>query len=931
VEQYNHKKTEEEVLKFWKDKKIFEKLMKKNRGKKEIWSFIDGPITANNPMGVHHAWGRTYKDVYHRFKAMQGFDTRWQNGFDCQGLWLEVETEKELGFNSKKDIEHYGLERFSKACRARVEKFSKMQANQSTRLGQWMDWNDSYYTMSDKNIEYIWYFLKKCKERGWLYKGTKVLPWCTRCGTSSSQHEMSDEGYKELTHPAVYVRAKIKGKDREYLLLWTTTEWTLSSNVAAAVNPDLNYVKAQKGGDTYYLSEATAKKIGGFKIAGKIKGRVLVGMEYESFYPDFEVQEGVRHKVVAWKDVGEEEGTGIVHIAPTCGAEDYELGVEKKLALIRPALDSNGIYNSEFGWLSGKMVFDVKKKIVEDLEKRGILFKIENYTHRYPVCWRCGAELVFRMDSGWFISCKEIRPLMKEAAKKVKWRPEHIGKLMQDWLDNMGDWNISRKRYWGLPLMFFECECGHTEIISSREELKKKAVNPKDVDELPELHRPWIDEIRIRCPKCKKEVSRIPEVGDCWLDAGIVPFSTLKYLEDKKYWGRWFPAEMVTEMRAQVRLWFYSLLFMAITLEGKSPYKSVFAYEVVNDERGESMHKSKGNAIWFDDAVEKMGVDIMRWLYCVQNPATPLKFGYTPAKDALREIQVIWNLGNYVQMSCKNRGEKYAQGDIHKWILSRRETTKNNVANYLDGLKPNLAIAEVRNFLINDLSRTYGQMIRGELENPEVQKILYDCFLDGITMLGVFLPFFTEKMYLELGGREESLFLQEWPKPNSKMINDGLEEEMESAKVVMQNILAEREKAGIGVRWPVAKAVVYLGEEKREIRRGLLDAVKKYANVKVIETETGESKVELDTRMTKELEREGFTREVIRRVQDLRKKAGLKKEQEIILEIKSDVELDKELILNVVGAKKIGKVDKPQHKDKFTIRDRQFEIEFKVV
>src|SRR3989344_1565083 len=636
---FDHIKIEHEILDFWRKNKIFDKVRKKIKGKKHF-SFIDGPITANNKMGVHHAWGRTYKDVYQRFKALQGYDQRFQNGFDCQGLWLEVETEKEFKFNSREDIEDYGLDSFSKACRKRVEKFSNIQTEQSIRLGQWMDWKNSYFTMSDENIESIWYFLKKCHEKGWLYKGTKVLPWCIRCGTSSSQHEMSEGEYAEIVHPSIYVKAKLKNKKNEYLLVWTTTEWTLSSNVAIAVNPDLNYSMVKKDDEIFYLLESNLEKLGGdYLILDTLKGSEMLGWEYESFYPEIEVQKNIKHKVVAWDEVGEQEGTGLVHIAPTCGAEDYDLGKKLKLPLIHSALDEEGVYKEGFGWLSGKKVNkQLKKEITEDLDKRKILYKLENYKHRYPVCWRCSEELLFRMSSEWFIRADEIRPLMKKEAKKVKWEPEHVGKLMQDWLDNMGDWNIGRKRFWGLPLMFYECKCGNLEIIGSLKELREKAIDKKLVDSLPELHRPWIDNIKIKCSKCKNESSRIKEVGDCWLDAGIVPFSTLKYFSDKTYWKKWFPAELVIEMRAQVRLWFYSLLFMSVTLEGKSPYKNIFAYEEVMDEKGEAMHKSKGNAIWFDDAVEKMGADVMRWIYCNQDPMFNLKFGYSIAEETKKQI-----------------------------------------------------------------------------------------------------------------------------------------------------------------------------------------------------------------------------------------------------------------------------------------------------
>ncbi|MFH1209555.1 MAG: isoleucine--tRNA ligase [archaeon] len=926
---YDHKKIEEEILSFWKDKKVFDKLMKRNKGKKP-WSFIDGPITANNPMGVHHAWGRTYKDVYQRFKAMQGYDQRFQNGFDCQGLWLEVETEKELNFNSRKDIEDYGLDNFSKACRKRVEKFSKIQTEQSIRLGQWMDWENSYYTMSDENIQAIWHFLKKCHEKRWLYKGTKVLPWCIRCGTSSSQHEMSDEGYAELTHPSVYVKAKIKNRNKEYLLIWTTTEWTLSSNVAAAVNPELNYSQVKKDGETYYLSESSLNKLeGNYIVLDTIKGKDLVGLEYESFYPEIEVQKNIKHKVVAWDEVGETEGTGIVHIAPTCGEEDYELGKKEKLPLIKPALNEEGVYFDGFGWLSKKRINKkLKEEIINDLDKRGILYKIENYTHRYPICWRCKEELVFRMSSEWFIKADEIRPLMKKEAQKVKWEPEHVGKLMQNWLDNMSDWNIGRKRYWGLPLMFYECKCNHLNIIGSLKELKEKAINKKLVDSLPGLHRPWIDEIKIKCEKCNQEVSRIKEVGDCWLDAGIVPFSTLKYFSDKTYWKKWFPAELVIEMRAQVRLWFYSTLFMSVTLENKAPYRQVFAYEEVRDENDESMHKSKGNAIWFDEAVEKMGADVMRWIYCNQDPKFNLRFGYNAAKEANRQLNVVWNLGNYVRdYSEINKTE--SQDIASKWIISIRESTKKLVVEYLEKLQPDKAIEHIKTYLLDDLSRNYVRLIRDDLEDKKVQATLLNSFLDGLRLLAPFTPFITEQIYQNLKKplklKEESIHLEKWPKHDQKLINKKLEKDMESAKLIIQNILAEREKVKINVRWPLADVTITTEKNIKQI----LSIIQRQTNIKKIILKKGKDEIKLNTVLTKELEKEGFTRELMRRIQDLRKKANLKKEDKIKLNINSSIDLDYETIKKTTNAS-LEKI-KGQYSDKFVIKEKDFEISFDVI
>ncbi len=941
------KSTETEILEYWKKNQIFKKLVYRNIAKKNF-SFMDGPITANNPMGVHHAWGRTLKDLFQRYKAMQGYDQRYQNGFDCQGLWLEVETEKDLGFNSKKDIENFGLDKFSKACRNRVEKFSKVQTEQSIRLGQWMDWGNDYYTMDDKNIEAIWFFLKKCYSKGWLYKGKRSLPWCIRCGTSSSKHEMSDEGYTEIVHPSIYVKAKIKNRKNEYLLIWTTTEWTLSSNVAAAVNPDINYVKVKKGNDIFYISEAASNKIeGNYSVISKLKGSDLIGLEYESFYPDFDVQKGIKQRVVPWKDVGEQQGTGIVHIAPNCGAEDYELGKELNIKILDSALDDFGNYNKGYNWLTGKNVKYVKKLIVEDLDKRGFLFKVENYKHRYPICWRCKEELVFRLDSSWFIKCDEIRPVMKREAAKVEWYPEHTGDLMQDWLDNMEDWNISRKRYWGLPLMFFECnKCNSLEVIGSLKELREKAVDKTKVDNLPELHRPWIDEIKIKC-KCGNIIERVKEVGDCWLDAGIVPFSTLKYFEDKNYWKKWFPIELEIEMRAQVRLWFYAQLFMSVVLEGVAPYKRILAYEEVRDEKGEAMHKSKGNAIWFDDAVEKMSADVTRWQYCMQNPQYNLNFGYGPGREVQRHLLIIQNLANYVKQNCSKLNKTYSKDPASRWILSKRENLKLNVTNYLDNLEYHKAMESIKDFLLFDLSKTYVQFIRDKLDDGKIQRVLYDSYFDAITLLAPFLPFTSERINLDVY-KKESIHLEKWPKADPELIDKELETATDSAREIIQVISAARDKEKINVRWPLKKATIYLHKPStiEDTIIPILDLIQKQTNIKSIQfkiiNKTIDEKLEgiqfeygyivLDTETTKELEEEGYARELMRRIQSLRKEANLKKEDniELIIDIKVDLKKWKKQISERCGAKKLnfGKVSNTKFKADGELKGKKFEVGF---
>ncbi len=854
-------KQEHEVLAFWEKEKTFQKLMARNRGRQH-WSFIDGPMTANNPMGVHHAWGRTYKDVFQRYKAMLGFDQRYQNGFDCQGLWLEVETERELGFNSKQDIENFGLDNFSRACRARVKKFSKIQEEQSIRLGQWMDWPNSYFTLTDTNIEYIWHFLGVCHDRGWLRRGHQVMPWCTRCGTSLSQHELTD-AYEDIQDTSVFLSFKLHAGVRrdgpwmqglsprrvpgenERLLVWTTTPWTLTSNVAAAVNPGLTYARVESQGVVYYCSRGVVDAIfkGNGKVLEELPGAEMVGWVYDGSFDDLPILQGVEHVVIPWDAVGETEGSGIVHIAPGCGAEDCELGVQYGLRAIAP-LDERGIYLDGFAWLTGMDVHDVEQPIFEDLKKKGLFLRHEVYQHRYPFCWRCKEKLVFRMEDEWFIRSEEIRPLMKAAAEKVRWIPESIGKRTQDWYDNMGDWCISRKRYWGLPLPFYFCAAGHKTLVRSKKMLREIAVDPAMVDALPELHRPWIDPIKVRCqhPGCGQEATRVRDVGDCWLDAGIVGFSTLKYHEDRTFWEKWYPAELISEMREQVRLWFYAMMFTGVTLENRAPYKTVHSYEKVFDENGRPMHKSTGNAIWFDDAVEKMGADVMRWLYCAFNPDNNLRFGYTVADEMRRRIITLWNVYSFFVTYAELDGFDPAKdadpalvgqspNPLDRWIVSSLYQLVRDMRSGLDNFDVMVGLREADQFL-EQLSTWYVRRSRRRFWKSEsdadkkwAYHTLHHVLVTYTRVLAPIIPFVTEVMFRNLTGpahrageasvlklgwdgaaTPESVHLTPYPEERPELVDEGLNTAMEFVLRAVSLGRAAREKAAVKVRQPLARA-----------------------------------------------------------------------------------------------------------------------------
>ena len=504
------------VLARWERDRTFERLRELNAAGPRF-SFVDGPVTANKSLAVHTAWGRTLKDVFQRYKALRGYHQRYQNGFDCQGLWIEVGVERELGLNSKREIEEYGLAEFARKCRDVVVQSSEELTKGSIRLGQWMDWGSDYFTFSDTNIEYIWRFLSHIHEKGWLYLGHRSTEWCPRCGTSISAHELHGH-YEDKVDPSLYVRFPLLDRPGEAVVVWTTTPWTLPANVAAAVRPDAEYGRLANG-DWVAVARYPDET-----FAERLPGRELVGWRYEGPFDALGPGGDVEHRVIPWDEVDLETGTGIVHIAPGCGGEDFELSKVHDLAVLTP-VDESGRFYPEYGWLHGVSTVEAADQIVGDLEERGLVVEAATYTHSYPFCWRCHTPLIFRLSDDWFISVAELRQPLLDANATVEWTPAYMGKRMDDWLRNMGDWNISRRRYYGLPLPFYPCPCGHLNVIGSRAELEARATG--GLDQLEELRRPWIDAVPIRCEACGEKVTRIPEVGDVWLDAGIVPFSTL--------------------------------------------------------------------------------------------------------------------------------------------------------------------------------------------------------------------------------------------------------------------------------------------------------------------------------------------------------------------------------------------------------------------
>ncbi len=898
---------EREILKWWYESGVVKKYLEKNRSSKKKFSFLDGPITANNPMGVHHAWGRTYKDLWQRYHTLKGDAGRYQNGFDCQGLHAEVEVEKDLGFKSKKDIEKYGVANFVNKCKERVNKFAAIQTEQSKRLGYFMDWDNSYYTKSDANNYAIWNFLKVCWERGWLYKGHESIPWCPRCETAISQHEILTEDYKEITHEAVYLKLPLVAKKDESLLVWTTTPWTIPANIAVAVDAKLQYSLVD---GLWIATDAVSRVLGSDAKATKtVLGQKLVGMKYQGPYDHLEAVAKISshlkfHTVIATDrrimPVNIEEGTGLVHTAVSAGEEDFKLGKKLGLPMV-PVIADNADYLPGLGDLSGQNAKNNPRLILDFLEKNGWVERIESYPHRYPVCWRCKTELVWKVADEWYIamdradltdpSSKTLRKQMMAVAKKIHWIPGFGLERELDWLKNMHDWLISKKnRYWGLALPIYECrKCGHFEVVGSKEELHSKAVSGWDKFEGNSPHRPWVDEVKIKCSQCGEEVSRILDVGNPWLDAGIVPFSTLP--------EGWFPADFITEsFPGQFKNWFYSMIAMSTVLKKTNPFQTVLGYELACGLDGQIMHKSNPKTfISFDDAAEKAGSDVLRWIFATQNPEKRLLFGWSVADETRRRFHLIlWNVYNFFVTyanidSFDPRHEVASKNVLDKWIMARLKQTTDMVTKSLDKFDAFTSSHAIEDF-VSDLSLWYVRRSRDRIgptaddisDKQACYSTLHLVLKTLCQLLAPFTPFMAEEIYRNLTG-EESVHLSDWPSyakasaGQAQLISD-----MKLVRQIVEMALAQRKAAGIKVRQPLRKLVVSGLSLEPELEKLVRDEL----NVKQVLWKKGEElQVKLDTIIDDQLRAEGEMRELVRQVQDLRKQHLARLDQSIKLVI----------------------------------------------
>lgn len=827
--------------KYWQEKDILNKSIE---NKDKYFVFYDGPATANGMPGLHHMVAKFLKDAFCKYKTMQGYKVLRKVGWDTHGLPVEVQVEKQLGFNGKKDIEKYGIEKFNAECRKTVWANEKAFSDLTTKMGQFIDLEHPYVTYDNSYIETEWWILKKFFDAGLFYEGQKILPYCPRCGTGLATHEVA-QGYKEISVDTVIVCMKKKDEDA-YFLVWTTTPWTLIANVALCVNPNEEYVKVKSQGHKFILAKKLANKILGedIEILETYKGSELEYVEYEQLIPSLSVDKKAFY-VTCDEYVTMEDGTGIVHLAPAFGQDDYNVGRKYNLPYLNPVGD-DGKYKE--GLWKGQNVFEADLEVIKYLKKEDKLFKKQKIVHNYPHCWRCDSPLIYYSKPSFYLEITKIKDKIIEANSKVNWYPEYVGeKRFANWLENLNDWAISRNRYWGTPLPLWRCSCGHSIMIGSKKELIELATTK--VSEDIDLHRPYVDDIHIKCPICGKEMTRVNDVIDCWFDSGAMPFAQYHYpFENEELFNTQFPADFIAEGIDQTRGWFYSLLVISTFIKGVSPYKNVLVNELLLDKNGQKMHKSKGNAIEPFTIISKYGADIVRFYLPYVSPVwTPLKFDedglkevhskfFNPLKNTYTFFQMYANIDN-----IDPRNFKVATSDlenIDKWLLSKYNKLIKNVTSAYEEYDLNKVVKLVTEFVSDDLSNWYIRRNRkrfwqSELDNSKmsVYQTTYEVLIGICKIVAPISPFITEEIYQNLTD-EESVHLASFPIPDEKLINEELENKMELVRNLISLGRNAREEAKIKVRQPISEVII--DGKNKKVLADVIDLIKEELNVKEI-------------------------------------------------------------------------------------------------
>jgi len=976
-------KKELNILEFWRQNNIFEQSIKNREGHPDF-IFYEGPPTANGRPGIHHVLARSFKDIICRYKTMRGFRVIRKAGWDTHGLPVELEVEKKLGFKNKNDIEKYGISKFNQKAKESVWEYKEEWEKLTERMAYWIDTKNPYITFDNNYIETIWWLLKKTNEKGLLYKSYKVLPYCPRCGTPLSSHEVA-QGYETVQDPSIYIKFQIleppssildqlKIKNLElkiFLLVWTTTPWTLIANVAVAVDKNLDY-KIFKVNDEYLISYKELPDNQG-ELVGTIKGEDLIGLEYKPLYEvpnNLIVSDGKRYQVVGANFISTEEGTGLVHIAPAFGEDDMNLKNQENLSMIKHVDDKGYIIDApqEVIEVKGKFFKDADEIIFNDLKNRNILYwgDLKGTTHEYPFCWRCHTPLLYFAFEAWYIKMSQLKENLIKNNELINWVPEHIkeGRFGQ-WLKDIKDWAISRNRYWGTPLPVWECKsCGHYEVIGSLKELEEKSVNhelPYDENHNLDLHRPFIDKITLKCPQCGNIMTRREEVLDCWFDSGAMPYAQYHFPfeqfdhqeKDVKEMIKSipFPADFISEAIDQTRGWFYTLLAIATILDLGPSYKNVICLGLILDAKGEKMSKSRGNVVDPMKIMNEYGADALRWyLYTINSPGEEKRFNENDLVNVTRRfLNTLWNVFVFYKTYADKESEEFSKEELNvlnRWILARLEETKQNVINNLDAYHVYEAAKELDLF-VDDLSRWYLRRSRRVFQKPDDLKelkigsaVLKKVLKDFSLILAPFCPFISENLWQELRKQKEpiSVHLGDYPQENKDFEDKDLIRLMNEAREVTANALSLRQKFNIKVRQPLNS--LKINQEGLEIQNypQLLDIIKEEINVKnIIFDNSLKEPMELDTNITPELKEEGDLRELVRQIQEIRKALKLTPQDRIALnfftdneEIKEFLTKKSEIIQKETLANELNLLEqKPEDIQEISIDDKKIFVSFK--
>jgi isoleucyl-tRNA synthetase len=831
---------EERVLERWRERDVFAQSLE-NRAGAERWVFYEGPPTANGRPGAHHVLARVFKDIYPRYKTMQGYLVERKGGWDCHGLPVEIGVEQELGISSKEEIEEYGIAAFNEKCRQSVFTYLEDWDALTERIGFWIDLEHAYRTLDASYVESVWWALKQIANKDLLYEGSRVVPYCPRCGTALSSHEVA-LGYKDVVDPSVYVRLPVAdvGPDSpligdEELLVWTTTPWTLPSNAAVAAAPDLNYVRARTADGVFVLAEALVARVLGedAEIVDRFPGRELEGTRY---VPPFDFIPGsdygpLGHSVLLGDFVTAEDGTGLVHTAIAFGEEDYKLGTQYGLTVVNP-VKLDGTYDARIVGYENVFVKDADHDLVADLQARGRLLREVPYEHSYPHCWRCDTPLIYYAKPSWYIATSKIRDRLLASNETVSWHPPHIKEgRFGNWLENNVDWALSRERYWGTPLPVWRCEEGHVHVIGSFDELEELSGV-----RLTDPHRPYVDDVGFPCPTCHRRATRVPEVIDVWFDSGAMPFAQHGVPQTgEEAFAAQFPANYICEALDQTRGWFYSLLAVSTLLFDKAPYENVVCLGLILDENGQKMSKSKGNVVAPWDVIERFGADAFRWYFFTsKQPWDGYRFSEASIGEGVRLfLKTLWNTHAFMDRYTVDETVGDGPTDLDRWVLSRLSTTVEEVTERLDAFDATGAGREIATF-VDDLSNWYVRRSRRRFweGDPAAFATLRECLLTVAKLLAPFTPFVADEIYESLDGELGSVHLCDWPTPGERDL--GLEVAMATARETVRLGLAARGQAKLKVRQPLHEAVVVAAGPEREAIERLADIVRDELNVKQV-------------------------------------------------------------------------------------------------